>query len=110
MMNNDTYNEDLRARDVARTFRRPQPSGLADWQARKKAREADALAPYAIVKDGYEYCVTFEGKGSEVNRFRTKREALEVVHRLKAQYDARKHADEPSELMSQIMSVYAMFA
>lgn len=109
-MNIDSYNENLRAADAARAFRRPQPSGLAGWQARQKAREDAELAPYAIVKDGYEYCVTFEGKGSSVNRFRTRREALEAARELKARYDAPKDADEPSELMKQIMSVYAMFA
>jgi len=92
MMSIDTYNENLRAMDAARAFRRRQPSGLANYQARKQAQENDALAPYAIVKDCYEYCITFEGRGSEVNRFRTKREALMVAQELKRRYDDARRA------------------
>ena len=90
MMSIDAYNDNLRAQDAARSFRRRQPSGLANYQARKKAQENDALAPYAIVKDCYEYCVTFEGRGSEVNRYPTKREALMVAQELKRRYDAAR--------------------
>lgn len=89
MMSIEAYNENLRAMDVARSFRKPQPSGLAGWQAKKKAQENERLAPYAVVKDCYEYCVTFNGVGSSINRFRTKREALMVAQELKRMYDER---------------------
>lgn len=94
MMRIDEYNAQLRAQDAARAIRRPQPRGLAGWQARRAAEEADALKPYAVVKDGYEYAVTFEGRGSSVNRFRTKRDALETVQALRARWDANRRLDE----------------
>ena len=92
MLSIESYNEGLRAMDAAKAFRRSQPSGLAGYQARKNAQEAAELAPYAVVKDYYEYCVTFEGKGSSVNRFKTKREALMVARELKRRYDENNSA------------------
>ena len=93
MMSIDAYNENLRAQDAARSFRRRQPTGLAGYQARKKAQENDAIAPFAIVKEYYEYCITFEGQGSSIHRYSTKREALMVAQELKRRYDERNSAN-----------------
>ena len=84
--NIDEYNELLKLQESARYRRKPQPEGLAIYQARKAKAEAEKLAPYSVVKDAYystaPWHVRYDGKNL-CEFFETKKAAIEWIMKQK---------------------------
>lgn len=74
----DEYNENLKAMDRIRAYRKPQPKGLAKHLALKMEKENAMLAPFSIEKDFYgEYMVR---KGAAVyGSHKRKKDAVDWI-------------------------------